>query len=197
MENRLWIDDPVHILFGKQNRFFILPDHRDPLSDQVNSFTRFLLVYGSVLSVYHKSWSPIAWTLLFALVVAITVGYMAARRRAFAAAQVPVHAGVIVTPAKPTGDTECVTVTSHNPFANPVVGNDTSIPCKVSDTAMSDQLFVKDLPLNEWDIYGKENSQRQFYSIVNNDQTAFANWLYKTDNTCRDYPTRCMGSYGN
>lgn len=191
MNNKLWIDDPINILFGKKNFLLILPDRKDPLFNQVNSFTRFLIVYGSALSVYHKSWTPVAWSLLLALVVTVVVSHMVKRRTT---TRVSVyHADA----TEPEVSAACATVTSNNPFANPVIGDNTSRPCQQTDTRMSDKLFVKDLPLNEWDIYGKENSQRQFYSIVDNDQTAFAKRLYSTDTTCREFPTRCMGSYGN
>ena len=40
------------------------------------------------------------------------------------------------------------------------------------------------------DVFTKENSQRQFYSVpvrtYPNDQTAFAQWLYGTPKTCKD-----------
>ena len=40
------------------------------------------------------------------------------------------------------------------------------------------------------DIFGKNNSQRQFYTMpvttIPNDQKGFANWLYKTDKTCKE-----------
>ena len=40
------------------------------------------------------------------------------------------------------------------------------------------------------DIFGKNNSQRQFYTMpvttIPNNQTQFANWLYKTEPTCKE-----------
>ena len=40
------------------------------------------------------------------------------------------------------------------------------------------------------DIFGKNNSQRQFYTVpgnqVPNDQGSFAQWLYGTPKTCKE-----------
>ena len=50
--------------------------------------------------------------------------------------------------------------------------------------------FDKGLYKNYTDIFGKENSQRQFFSVPGKqgvpDQSAFANWLYRTPDTCKE-----------
>ena len=51
-------------------------------------------------------------------------------------------------------------------------------------------LFETDLYRDVSDIFGKENSQRQFYTVPGNqspnDQGAFAQWLYGTPPTCKE-----------
>ena len=47
------------------------------------------------------------------------------------------------------------------------------------------------------DLYQKNNSQRQFYTMpctdIVNEQTKFAKWLYYTDETCKEKGIKCTG----
>ena len=53
-----------------------------------------------------------------------------------------------------------------------------------------EELFNEDLYRDVNDIFGKNNSQRQFYSVpgntIPNDQGSFAKWLYQTPPTCKE-----------
>ena len=50
--------------------------------------------------------------------------------------------------------------------------------------------FEEDLYKDVNDIFGKENSQRQFFTVPGRegipDQSAFAKWLYETPGTCKE-----------
>jgi len=58
--------------------------------------------------------------------------------------------------------------------------------------------FDKGLYRNYTDIFGKENSQRQFFSVPGRegipDQSSFAHWLYRTPGTCKEgnNPIACL-----
>jgi len=95
-------------------------------------------------------------------------------------------------------DTNCKSPTNNNPFGNVLLG-DIGNP-KFKETCSSynnnivkreqSDIFNKDLVRNIDDIYNKNNSQRQFYTMpvtdIINDQTGFANWCYKTPPTCKE-----------
>ena len=80
----------------------------------------------------------------------------------------------------------CKASTGSNPFMNPILGEsmeDTYKPiCDFETNKNIDNNFVSSLPQSEWDIYNKQNSQRQFYTIPNHtsyaDQSEYAKWLY-------------------
>ena len=63
--------------------------------------------------------------------------------------------------------------------------------------------FNKNLYRDLTDVYGKNNSQRQFYTTpittVPNDQNSFANWLYRSEKTCKEGDgNRCSANnYGS
>lgn len=172
----LWIDDPLNILFDLNK---IIPDRSDSLHEQVNSFTRFILLYGTILSVYKKNLDPLVFAIIMSVAVLGFVWFM--KQQTHNQKQY-----------EQTKSVECITPkTIHNPFANPMLGVST---CNTPSSTLSTQeLFVQNLPLDEWDIYGKNNSQRQFFSVPNNDQTSFAKWLYDPGEVCKTNTTRCTG----
>ena len=184
----LWIEDPVKILLNPQHMFKVLPDKKEPVIEQVNSFARFLLWYGIIISLYNKQWSPLAIALMCNILVALFVKKQKTLQKYFVLLNKPEY--------------ECPTPTEQNPFANPSVGhrnyyNDNQ-NCAVdyNDPDVSDninKLFTNDLPLDHWDIYGKNNSQRQFYSVIPNNQSEFAKWLYDPQQLCnkREMPLNC------
>jgi hypothetical protein len=84
---------------------------------------------------------------------------------------------------------ECQKITSSNPFGNPPSGSRNEIPTCLNQTEESNELFFSGLPVNELDIFKKENSLRQFYTVPVttdiNQQSEFALWCYSssTDRT--------------
>lgn len=108
----------------------------------------------------------------------------------------------------------CTKPTVDNPFMNFTMkdfmtfdsnGNtvNRAPACNINDPTikkLSDATFNNDLYKDVSDIFGKLNSQRNFYttpstSIVN-DQESFANWLYKNPYTCKENQDACInGNY--
>lgn len=107
----------------------------------------------------------------------------------------------------------CRVPTKDNPFMNPPVTDlyDSSVPLpcnmdpeyddpdgeiekKVNQNIESK--FNADLYRNIDDLFDVKNSIRQFYTIpaptIPNDQEGFANWLYKTEGTCKDKQVDCL-----
>jgi hypothetical protein len=84
---------------------------------------------------------------------------------------------------------ECQKVTVSNPFGNPPAGSKNEHPTCLNQHEESNNLFYKGLPVNEWDVFQKENSLRQFYTVPVttdiNQQSEFALWCYSstTDRT--------------
>ena len=58
-----------------------------------------------------------------------------------------------------------------------------------------DEKFNHDLFRDVSSVYGKRNSQRQFYTVpsttIPNNQTSFAKWLYNTGPTCKEDTIKC------
>jgi hypothetical protein len=96
--------------------------------------------------------------------------------------------------------TECRIPTKHNPFMNPNLseyGNDSIIPPKSCPSHNNkgiqrrvEDMFNEELYRDVNDVFNKNNSQRQFYTVpgnqIPNDQGAYAQWLYGTPPTCKE-----------
>jgi len=97
-------------------------------------------------------------------------------------------------------NTECRVPDKDNPFMNPTLGdygNNTVSPPKSCPSYNNkgvqrrvDELFNEDLYRDVKDVFNKNNSQRQFYTVpgnqVPNDQGSYAQWLYGTPPTCKE-----------
>jgi len=93
---------------------------------------------------------------------------------------------------------ECRIPTKDNPFMNPLLsdyGTDKSKPACPSYNnkgvqRVTEDFFEDDLYKDVNDIFGKENSQRQFFSVpgnsVPNDRDTFMKWCYQTPPTCKE-----------
>jgi len=93
----------------------------------------------------------------------------------------------------------CQIPTKDNPFMNTpffdvAADKDLSKSCTSYDNKgiqrKIEKEFSKGLYKNYTDIFGKENSQRQFFTVPGRDgipdQNAFAHWLYRTPDTCKE-----------
>ncbi len=104
------------------------------------------------------------------------------------------------TPKKPI-KREIVKPSTDNPFMNVMPDTYKTAPnciSQIEDDKVSynevqediDDKFNQGLFREVSDIYGRANSQRQFYTMPNtsipNDQEQFAEWLYKTPPTCKE-----------
>ena len=97
----------------------------------------------------------------------------------------------------------CRKPTVENPFANIVFSDyldadNLAQPCNVDNPEISNQmqnLYNSSIYRNLSDVWERENSQRMFYTTpiqtIPNNQTDFANWLYKTGPTCKENTEYC------
>ena len=97
----------------------------------------------------------------------------------------------------------CVASTPENPFGNLLLTDITDRPDRPAACAydaMKDDVeknFERGLFLNSTDIFKKENSQRQYYTMPVSttvpDTYAFAQFLYGNSKNCKSTPSQCTG----
>ena len=103
---------------------------------------------------------------------------------------------------KPTLDNPFMNVTmkdylNEDPKTNAIV--DRPKACDISDETIKksmDDMFNNNLFKDVNDVFGKMNSQRQFYTMPNtqipNAQDDFAKWLYMNPKTCKEDQNFCL-----
>lgn len=92
----------------------------------------------------------------------------------------------------------CTKPTIENPFMNPnlndrTYNSDRPEACSIDNEKVSDLIndkFYSRVFRQAGDIYGTMSSERQFYTVpstsIPNDQTSYAEWLYKTGKSCKE-----------
>lgn len=92
----------------------------------------------------------------------------------------------------------CTKPTVDNPFMNPTLNDikyNSNKPnaCSIDNSKINNLIndsFYSRVFREAGDIYGKLSSERQFYTVpsttIPNDQTSYAEWLYKRGKTCKE-----------
>lgn len=96
----------------------------------------------------------------------------------------------------------CRKPTNENPFMNPLQTDfgieNPPTACNVDDEEISTKIstsFNDNLFRDVSDVFGRENSQRQFYTVPQMnppDTHTFAMWLYGNQNICKNDQSKCM-----
>lgn len=173
----LWIHD-ITLLYTETQ---LWPFYEQNAHAKVNAFARFVICYGLLLSLLKKNANHV----MIAVGVALFVTIMWTQTQPIVAIpQVSVTESVpqVSTDTQDVSST-CPIVSVHNSMGNPIIGvhnNTVNNQCTVNPE-QANQMFLYNLPTDHWDIYGKNNSQRQFYTVPINDQSAFAKSLYDPD----------------
>lgn len=180
---RIWYND-VPVLVKNYSSFW---PHRDQTpSEQVNSLVR-LLIYITVAS-FAYNWQ--ISTLIIGGAVIALVSLAGRGQDVYKLAGL--DGGYSTACKKPTKD---------NPFMNRLateLGKEQPPPCDPNSVEPQiREYFNAGLPRNIEDIYERQNSQREFYTVVNGgsppDTTAFAKFLYGTSKNCKTNPLHCTG----
>lgn len=190
--DKIWYEDLGKFITSK-NYFEILPSATMSLEAKINAILR-LSIYISVLLSLIK----IDYTYLFIGIIAIILSiviYTFEMRQKVKTEKFMDKNKIDVVDNK-----VCLRSTVDNPFMNPNLSEYGSNydkcnigACDINNEKIAesvDKNFNAKLFRDVSDLYGKMSSQRQFYTVpvttIPNDQTAFAEWLYKTPPTCKE-----------
>jgi hypothetical protein len=187
MNDQLWIHN-LAVLYHKDKLIVFWPHESHTPIEKINAMCRFLIYFAIATSVYGKTFIPI-----FVIIISmLLIGFEYNRRKSTTTTEY-VHDKLFPS--------DCSEPTKENPYVNRLIGE---LPAKLSPCndggVDGDKFLNEELPKNMWDIYNKNNSQRQFYTLPNNDlpnkQLEFANWLYGSDTTCKTNSETCNGLQG-
>lgn len=197
MTTPLWIDK-YSILYEKKYLFEIIPNKQFDFNRKLNSLLRLSIYYTVIVYLIDRK-----KTNMFYIPFVVAIGtYILSRRYK------ETFYGKITTDLMNnqspneiinglTG--KCKIPTKNNPFMNPEIYdyNTKNVEESACDSynnkgvqSYADKLFSSSLIRDVNDLFGKNNSQRQFYTVpgnsIPNDQDTFAKWLYATPKTCKE-----------
>jgi hypothetical protein len=184
--DQIWYKD-IDLLFRKDRLTEFFPTADQTLQERLNSLTRLGIYISVLLTLYHFDTNY-----LYIGLIVLGAVYLIDSSH----------------PEQFTDDVDesgpCTAPTLDNPFMNPTMKDylnvdesgkiiDRPPACDTNDPDIKKQIddnFNNNLYRDIDDVFGKMNSQRQFYSVpsttIPNKQDEFAKWLYKTPPTCKE-----------
>jgi hypothetical protein len=188
-----WFEN-FNILFRKDrlNEFF--PNELMTTNEQLNSLTRLSFYISIILFIYNKN-PQYFYISLIGLIATYSINKNTDKILDMDIKE------VFNIPVKPS---KLVIPTKDNPFMN-ILMDDYKNPERKITKNMVENKEVKEEINNKFeynlykdisDVYGKNNSQRQYYTnpitTIPNDQKNFAKWLYGKPKTCKEgNPIQC------
>lgn len=198
LSDPFWLDEPS-ILFQSDRVSQFFPTYEMTFLEKLNAITRLAIYLGIALYIVSSNYN---WLYLAFLVPVFTIFMYKTQRENietyfnnYDSLENSINENELLTP-------ETVKPTVNNPFMNInlITDDRTRTPATPSwndDSVMKDieDKFNYNLYRDTGDLYGKNNSQREFYTApcttIPNNQTQFAKWLYQTGPTCKEKTIYC------
>ena len=198
MKNNLWTKNIIS-LFQKDELLNFFPKNEMNTYEKINSITRLIFYISICLSIYKLN---INYMFLFIFTILITLLLFNGINK--------LKYTELFTKYKE----DWIFPNTENPFTN-ILLHHYDNPQKesvLSDSYLNENqkhkiqsemndYFDKNLYKNIDDVFNTNNSQRQFYTTpitsIPNKQGEFADWLYKTDPTCKEFNSECYNNLYN
>ena len=182
-----WFNN-ISVLYQKKYILEIIPHKNFDLNRKLNSLVRFSIYYSVILYLYNKNTN-----IFFIPFITFILSYLIQKKNS----NQQINNLINNDNLNNETNNDCKLPTKDNPFMNPTFEDYNSQnleACNSYDNKkvkkLIEQNFNEDLYRNQNDIFGKENSQRQFYTVpgstIPNDQDSFVKWLYSTPKTCKE-----------
>lgn len=194
---KIWYDD-IQDFLTPDNYFVILPMANMTFEEKLNALVRFFIYFGVILAFVKANYKYLFFGIIAMLVSVILMEFDKSQKRR--AEKFLERHDMTVVDSK-----VCARSTIDNPFMNPSIVDMTYNPtrpgaCDIDNPDVQEQIdknFNARLFRSVGDIYNKESSQREFYTVpastIPNDQTGFAEWLYGKGMTCKEgNGTQCL-----
>ena len=209
MDNNIWFSN-INLLFSKDNLFKIVPTSTMSMGEKINTITRFAL-YLSIL-LYLTCGNYLYFYIILVTIVSSYLLYVFKGREFFDDGDDTTHNDLNYENINENVNENvnnvlknCQKPTKDNPLMNPLIGDNpykNKKACNVENNTVLesiDKKFCDRLYQNTSSIFSNRNNQQRFYSMPNtripNDQSAFANWLYKTPVSCASGDSMLLKQY--
>jgi hypothetical protein len=198
MYTPFWYNQPT-ILYQKDSLFEIFPVKEFDLIRKLNAIMRFSIYYTVIVYLYNRNTTILGVPLAMGILTYFIFKNNSSVQKDTFMTQLKNDKAPEDLPPTQEHNIGCKLPTKDNPFMNTpyfevASDKELSTSCTSYDNKgvqrKIEKEFDKGLYKNYTDIFGKENSQRQFFSVPGRDgvpdQSAFAHWLYRTPDTCKE-----------
>jgi len=187
---RIWYEDPVR-WFAADNYYAVLPTSDMSLAGKLNALTRLALYLGVAGALLARDSRYLFVGISTVLLSAVLYGF---QQRKVADTEKFLEGRRLDV----VDNALCVRSTVDNPFMNPTMADIGDAPdrpraCALDNpavTAVVEQNFHKRLFKSVDDLWNKQASQRQFYTVpsttIPNDRETFQQWLYGGAPSCKE-----------
>jgi hypothetical protein len=211
-----WLQEPFILL---QTYLQFIPTKNMTINQQYNSITLFCIYFLILLIIFKRQlfWFYLPIITIIIIIVLYHIGEPKMKSKLSNKEKFDpiIESGYIdstgemrfnrVTGQPTNGEDvtySCRKPTKDNPFMNPPISDlNTPSPeaCNADDEKIQNSItkaFRRDLYMDIDDVFERMNSQRQFYTVPNtsipNQQTEFAQWLYRVPQTCKEDQEQCL-----
>tara|TARA_Y100001935_G_scaffold255657_2_gene270603 strand:+ start:1343 stop:1981 length:639 start_codon:yes stop_codon:yes gene_type:complete len=190
----LWTED-ISILYEKKYLFEIVPMKNFDLNRKLNSLLRLSIFYSIIVYLFNKNTKSLMIPVgvgIFTVIISKNLKTNNINENIVKLQNEGVNDGFLMDEI---GE-GCRIPEKDNPFMNPTIyrDNNSKKPClSYNNKGIQkdiEEKFNEELYRDVNDIFGKNNSQRQFYTVPGktnpNDLESYKNWLYSTPATCKE-----------
>ena len=187
---QIWYKN-ISQLFTEDNYYIILPIREMSIQEKLNALVRFFIYLGILLALVKQDYRYL-FLGITAIILSIIIDSFESEKQLKAEEFLEKKQLAIVD------NKVCSRSTVDNPFMNMSIADISLNPehpqaCDGENYQVKNTIrknFNKRVFRDVNDIFGKDASERQFYTMPNttiaNDQTGFGKWLYGTTPSCKD-----------
>ena len=204
--NNFWLND-LSIIISKDHYLEVIPFANMKFNDKLNSIFRLSIYYFVIMTIIKKN---MHYIFIPVVVGIITIILYKNYRKVHNISESNENSSnnnnsnnsndsnSNISSNNNSGVDGCRLPSNENPFMNPTFLDYSSGNLQQSCSSYNNSVvrdlekvyYNEDLYENNFDIYGKEHSARQFYTMpvnsIINDQGAFAEWCYGRPPTCKE-----------
>jgi hypothetical protein len=189
----IWIED-ISILFQADKLNEFVPQENMSFNQKLNSTVRFSLYLTIILYMYNFNYLNLYIIISVMLATYVIYSFRDSKNTKIESINDFDSASNYRKKHKIKNPKTCRKPTKDNPFMNwRLYDKSFKKACDINDSDVKNKVekdFGQGLYQNIGDVYQKNNSQRQYYTVPVssgiNEQTDFANWLYKVPPTCKE-----------
>jgi hypothetical protein len=205
MSDSVWINN-FEIIFKKDRLTEFFPTKEQTRAERINALVRLSLYIGLFMSLYYND---IKYMYIFIFTILITYIIYTEKNGFELETLENINSSVMIQDPQPQPKV-CSVPTLDNPFMNATMKDymnfdetgkivDRPPACDINEPKLKktiDTQFNNNLYRDVSDVFGKFNSQRQFYTMpsttIPNAQGEFAKWLYLNPKTCKEDQDNCL-----